>query len=177
MEIVIRAAIVYGLVWLLLRGMGKRELAEVTVFELVILVVLGDIVQQGVTQEDMSLTGSMLAISTMALLAVFTSVASQRLRRLRPVLEGRPSVIVRDGEVVMEAVRALRMTVDEIHEAARKRGDRAITNYAWVIVEADGEFSFIDMDDQERKESQAGDEVTAGRGGEGRGGSGEESDS
>ena len=144
MEIVVRAAVVYLLLWVLLRALGKRELSEVTAFELVILVVLGDIIQQGVTQEDMSITGAALAVSTMGLLAVATSIVSQRWPRARPVLEGRPSVVVRDGTVIDETVRSLRMTVDEIHEAARKRGYRDLADIAWVIVEPDGKFSFIE---------------------------------
>lgn len=144
MEIVIRAAAIYALLWVVLRALGKRELAEVTAFELVILVVLGDIIQQGVTQEDMSLTGAALAVSTMGLLAVGSSVVSQRWPRSRPLLEGRPSVVVRDGEVIAATVRSLRMTEDELHEAARKRGYRSLDALAWVIVEADGKFSFVD---------------------------------
>ncbi|MEZ5179406.1 MAG: DUF421 domain-containing protein [Acidimicrobiales bacterium] len=144
MEIVIRAAVVYVLLWGLLRAMGKRELAEVTAFELVLLVVLGDIVQQGVTQEDMSVTGALLAAGTMALLAVGSSLLAQRIPRSRSLLEGRPSVVVRDGAVIDATVRALRMTDDEIHEAARKRGYASLGDLAWVIVESDGKFSFIE---------------------------------
>lgn len=83
MEIVLRAAAVYVLLWLFLRAMGKRELAEVTAFELVVLVILGDIVQQGVTQEDMSITGVLLAVSTMGLLAVGSSVVGHPSTRAR----------------------------------------------------------------------------------------------
>src|SRR5699024_5462711 len=122
---------------ILLRAMGERELSELTTFELIILVVLGDIIQQGVTQEDMSFTGSLLAISTMALLAVTLSITGRRIPRLRPVLEGRPSVVVRDGVMVLPTIRALRMHPDEILEAARKRGARDLTRFQWVIVEDD----------------------------------------
>ncbi|MGH2675866.1 MAG: DUF421 domain-containing protein, partial [Actinomycetota bacterium] len=65
MEIVIRATIVYFLIWILIRALGKRELAQLGVFELVLLVTIGDLVQQGVTQEDFSVTGALLAIGTL----------------------------------------------------------------------------------------------------------------
>src|SRR5690606_23789205 len=78
MEIVIRAAIVYVALWALLRGMGKRTLAELGAFELVLLIVIGDMVQQGVTQEDMSVTGALLAVGTMALLVLVTGILTRR---------------------------------------------------------------------------------------------------
>jgi uncharacterized membrane protein YcaP (DUF421 family) len=124
--------------------MGKRELAEVTAFELVLLVVLGDIVQQGVTQEDMSITGGALAAGTMALLAVGTSMVARRFSSVRPLLEGHPSVVFADGAFVLETLRLLRMTDDEVVEEARKRGYRGLDGIEWIIVEADGKFSFID---------------------------------
>lgn len=147
MEIVLRAAAVYAILWLLLRAMGKRELAEVTAFELVILVVLGDIVQQGVTQEDMSITGSALAVSTMGLLAVASSVLGERVPRARRVLEGKPSLVVHHGVVDEEVLALQRIPREELEEAARKRGIGDLGRVAWGIVETDGTFSFIEEDD------------------------------
>lgn len=144
MEIVLRAAAVYALLWVVLRAMGKRELSEITAFELVILVVLGDIIQQGVTQEDMSVTGAGLAVCTMALLAVGSSVVGRRFPRSRRILEGRPSVVVRDGRILLDILREQRITTEELHEAARKRGYLRLDELAWVIIETDGKFSFIE---------------------------------
>lgn len=144
MEIVIRAAVVYVFLWLLLRTMGKRELAEVTAFELVILVVLGDIIQQGVTQEDMSVTGAALAASTMALLAVGTSAVGQRFPRARARLEGTPSLVIRDGTVLTEVLQLQRVPVDELQEAARKRGIADLSTISLGILETDGTFSFLE---------------------------------
>lgn len=146
MEIVLRAAVVYVVLWLLIRAMGKRELAEVTAFELVILVVLGDIIQQGVTQEDMSITGAALAVSTMGLLAVASSVVGERFPRGRRLLEGKPSLVVRHGVVDDEVLRLQRIPREELDEAARKRGIADLAEVAWGIVETDGTFSFIEQD-------------------------------
>lgn len=154
MEIVIRAAVAYGLLWVLLRAMGKRELAEMTAFELVLLIMLGDLMQQAVTQEDMSLTGGLLAIGTMGLLAVSMSVITQRWPSSRPVLEGMPSVVVRNGRIERATLRSLRMTVDEVHEAARKVGHRTLSGLAWVIVEADGKFSFVEDDGHDENDQE-----------------------
>lgn len=143
MEIVLRAAFVYFFLWFLLRAMGKRELAEVTAFELVILVVLGDLVQNGVTQEDMSVTGSALAVTTMGLLAVATSTVGFKFRRAEGLLEGHPSVVVRHGEVLTDVLAVQRITRNELEEEARKNGISDLREVEWAIVEADGGFSFI----------------------------------
>jgi uncharacterized membrane protein YcaP (DUF421 family) len=145
-EIVLRSVAVYVILWLLLRAMGKRELAEVTAFELVILVVLGDMVQNGVTQEDMSVTGSTLAVATMGLLAVGSSYVGYRFRRTRPILDGEPSIVVRDGEVLDEVLHLQRITREELDEAARKNGLADLGDVRWGIVEADGTFSFVTHD-------------------------------
>jgi len=142
-EIVVRAVVVYGLVWGLLRAMGRRELAEVSAFELVILVVIGDLVQQGVTQEDMSVTGAMLAVSTMAMLAVAGSAVSARWPASRSALEGRPLVVVHDGVLVTSVLRHERITAEEVREAARSKGWGDLGEIAWGILEADGRFSFV----------------------------------
>jgi uncharacterized membrane protein YcaP (DUF421 family) len=147
MEIVLRAAAVFFIIFVLLRAMGRRELSEVTAFELVILVVIGDVVQQGVTQEDMSVTGAVLAVSTMGMLAVGASMVSAHFPRARPVLEGTPVVILRNGQMFLEAMRQERITPDEVREEARKRGITDLAKVAWLIAEPDGKFSFITYDD------------------------------
>ena len=146
MDIVLRSAVIFVVIFVLLRAMGRRELSEVTAFELVILVVIGDLVQQGVTQEDMSVTGAILAISTMGLLAVGASILSARFPRTRPVLEGTPVVILRDGRMFREAMRQERITPDEVREEARKRGIKDLAEVTWIIAETDGKFSFITGD-------------------------------
>jgi len=73
MEIVVRTVIIFFFVLFLTRAMGKKELSELTAFELILLVTMGDLVQQGVTQEDQSLTGAILAVGTLGLLIVLLS--------------------------------------------------------------------------------------------------------
>lgn len=143
MEIVIRAAIVYIALWALLRGMGKRTLAELGAFELVLLVVIGDMVQQGVTQEDMSVTGALLAVGTMAFLVLVTGDLARRFRRANKVLEGDPVVVLRDGEPLEQVLRREQMSVDELAEAARQQGHQRFDELEWAVLEADGRLSFI----------------------------------
>lgn len=149
MEIVVRATIVFFFLWLLTRSLGKRELAEMTAFELVVLVVMGDLVQQGVTQEDMSLTGAVLAVGTIALWVGFFSWVSFRFSRTRPVIEGTAQVIVRNGEPMLDLLKIERVTMDEVLEAARHQGIADLAMVRLGILEPDGKFSFLRYDGDE----------------------------
>ena len=143
MEIVIRSAIVYFFLWALLRTMGKRTLAELGAFELVLLVVIGDIIQQSVTQEDMSVTGGFLAVGTMSLLVLVTGTATRRSDRANHVLEGDPVVVLKDGEPMVDVLRREQMSIDELAEAARQDGHLRFDELQWAVLEADGKVSFI----------------------------------
>jgi uncharacterized membrane protein YcaP (DUF421 family) len=143
MEVVVRAVSVYLILWFLLRIMGKRELAELTAFELVLLVVMGDLIQQGVTQEDMSVTGAALSAGTIALLVVITSLVGWRWGRARPLIEGRLVVVIHDGRVFQDALDLEHVTLDELREAARRNGIADLDDVAWCVLEPDGRFSFL----------------------------------
>ena len=146
MEIVLRSAAVFVFLWFLTRIIGKKELAEISSFELVLLVVIGDLVQQGVTQEDMSVTGAILATGTIALLVVSMSYVSFRWRRADRVVEGVPVVIVSDGRMVTESMRLERLTEDEVVSAAREQGIGDVADVRFGVLEPDGKFSFVRFD-------------------------------
>jgi uncharacterized membrane protein YcaP (DUF421 family) len=101
MDIVIRASVIFFILYLLVRIMGKRELGQMTPFELIVLVVIGDLVQQGVTHNDFSLLGALLAVVTMAFWALVLSWATYLSRRAESLLDGEPrgkmSFIQRSG--------------------------------------------------------------------------------
>lgn len=143
MEIVIRAVVVFAFLWLLTRAIGKRELGQLSTFELVLLVTMGDLVQQGITQEDYSVTGAMLTVGTFALLSVLLSYLSWRFPRSRRVLEGRPAVVVRDGQMQETIMRLERLPDTDLLEAARKEGIADITDVDLAVLENDGSLSFF----------------------------------
>jgi uncharacterized membrane protein YcaP (DUF421 family) len=143
MEIIARATVVYFFLWLVARGSGKRQLSEMTAFEMILLVTLGDLVQQGVTQEDLSLTGAMLAVGTMTMWVIFFAYLEWRFPKTRPLVEGVPVVVVRDGEPVHEALRLERLTMDELKEGARNQGISDLGDVRIGLLEPDGKFSFI----------------------------------
>jgi len=146
MDIVLRAAVMFALLYLLLRLLGKRELGQMTPFELVVIIVMGDLVQQGVTHNDFSLTGAMLAITTFALLALALSWASYLFPKIERLLEGEPRVIVRDGKIIKENLRRDRMTCSEIESEMRLAGIASLRDVAWAILEPQGRISFIKAD-------------------------------
>jgi len=149
MGIVVRSVVIYGFLWLVLRATGKRELSQLTAFDLVVVVVMGDLIQQGLTLEDMSVTGAMLAVTPMALLTVATGAVAVRWPRAGRVLEGVPVIVIRRGEVVREALRNERLDIADLYEAARSDGISDLHDVEWCVLETDGKFSFLRRSDDE----------------------------
>jgi uncharacterized membrane protein YcaP (DUF421 family) len=143
MDIVLRALALYVFIVLVMRVIGRRELSSMTPFDLVLVIILGDAVQQGLTQDDYSVTGAVLAVSTIATLQVFTSYLSFRSKQARRVLEGDPVVIVERGEIVRENLKRERMTQDEVAEEMRQQQISSFDEVEWAILESNGSISFI----------------------------------
>ncbi|HET7171762.1 MAG TPA: YetF domain-containing protein [Gaiellales bacterium] len=143
MDIVLRGIVLFIFVSFIMRIVGRRELSSMGAIDLVLLIVLGDSIQQGLTQDDYSVTGAMIAVSTIALMQVSLSFLSYRVRRLRPVLEGEPIVIVQDGRVIEKNLRRDRITVDEVLEEARQQQIGSLDDVAWAVLEANGQISFL----------------------------------
>jgi uncharacterized membrane protein YcaP (DUF421 family) len=144
MDIVLRAAVAFVFIFVLTRVVGRRELSSLEPFDLILLVTIGDLVQQGVTQNDFSLTGLMLAVGTIAIFTVMFSWAGWRFQRLRPVLEGQPLIIVQDGEPVMANLKRERLTVEEILAEARGQQIDSLDKIKWAVLETSGKISFIE---------------------------------
>jgi uncharacterized membrane protein YcaP (DUF421 family) len=143
MDVIVRATVIYFAIWVIVRGAGKRELAEMTAFELVLLVTIGDLVQQAVTQQDTSITGGVLAIGTIAFWIVTTSYVSFRFPRTRRVIEGVPVVVLRDGQPLDRVLHLERMTLDELEGGARSQGIGDLRKVKLAVLEPDGRLSFI----------------------------------
>jgi uncharacterized membrane protein YcaP (DUF421 family) len=143
MDLVIRAAVIFFFIFLVTRVAGRRELSSLQPFDLILLVVLGDLVQQGITQSDESVTGTLTVISTIALLSVAVSWVSFRFSRVRPVTEGEPIVLVQDGRPIERNLRRERITVRDIEEEARSAQISSLSDLAWAILEDDGHISCI----------------------------------
>jgi uncharacterized membrane protein YcaP (DUF421 family) len=143
MDIVIRAAIAFSFVFLLTRIVGRRELSQLEPFDLIMLIMMGDLVQQGVTQSDYSVTGIFLAAGVLALMTVLVSYLSYRFKRLRPILDGEPLVIVQDGKVIDGNLKRERLTVEEVAQEARLQQIASLDEVEWAVLERTGQISFI----------------------------------
>ena len=150
MDIVLRATVMFAILYLLIRLLGKRELGQMTPFEFVVLVVMGDLIQQGVTQTDFSLTGATLAIVTFAFWGVVLSWISYLMPRAERLLEGEARVLVRDGQLLGDNLRRDRITRREVESEMRLAGIASISDVAWALIEPNGKISFIRQDDARR---------------------------
>ncbi len=143
MDLVWRTVYVFILILLVTRAVGRRELSSMEPFDLILLVVIGDLVQQGVTQSDNSLTGTTTVIATMAVLVVFTAWLGFRFARLRPILEGHPTLLVADGELLRNNLRRQRVTVEELRAEARMQSIASLDDVRFAVLETNGKISFI----------------------------------
>ena len=143
MDLVIRAAIAFLFVLLLTRVVGRRELSSLEPFDLILLVMIGDLVQQGVTQNDFSLTGMLLVGTTIALMTVAVSYANFRFPRLRPALEGEPVIVLEDGKPIERNLRRNRITIEELAAEARLQQHESLSELRWAVLETSGRISFI----------------------------------
>ena len=147
MDIVLRGIVVFVFLFVLVRVMGRRELSSLEPFDLILLIILGDAVQQGLTQDDYSLTGAMLAVGTIAILQIATSWLNFRVPRLRPILDGEPLVVVQDGKPIKRNLDRERVTLDDLAEEARKQNIASIDEVQWAVMETSGSISFIKKSD------------------------------
>ena len=147
MEIVARATIVFFFMFVLMRGMKRRTISDLSPLEMILLVVLGDIVQSGVTQEDYSLSGVILAVSTFAFWISILNWITWRSERARIVLEGVPLVVIEDGKPVMATLELEKIPIAEVNEAARQEGIGDLADVRLGILEVSGRFSFIKKDE------------------------------
>jgi uncharacterized membrane protein YcaP (DUF421 family) len=142
-DLVVRAAIAFLFVLLLTRVVGRRELSSLEPFDVILLVMIGDLVQQGVTQNDFSLTGMLLVGTTIAVMTVAVSYANFRFPRLRPALEGEPVIVLEDGKPIERNLRRNRITIEELAAEARLQQHGSLEELRWAVLETSGRISFI----------------------------------
>ena len=143
MDIVLRALFPYVFITFLLRIVGRRELSSMTPSDLILLVVLGDLIQNGVTQSDYSMTGVVIASTTIGLCAVVTSFIVFKSKRASEIIEGKPLIIVQDGRPIEDNLRSERLTVDEVMEEARGQQIENLDEVKWAVLESTGKVTFI----------------------------------
>jgi uncharacterized membrane protein YcaP (DUF421 family) len=143
MDIAIRAFVGFILILFTTRIVGRRELSSLEPFDLILLVVMGDLVQQGITQSDNSVTGMVIVVSVIAAMTVGLAYANFRLRWLRPVLEGGLVVLIEDGSILARNMRRERMTIEELEAEARLQQIDSLDEVRLAVLETNGQISFI----------------------------------
>ena len=143
MDIVVRAIALFSFMFLLTRIMGRRELGSLEPFDLILLIVLGDSIQQGLTQDDYSITGAVIAVGTIAVLQLVVSYSSWKFRWARSFLNGDPIVLIQDGQVIDRNIRRERITHAELAEQARGQQITSLEDVQWAVFEPSGSISFI----------------------------------
>ena len=143
MDLVLRTIVAFFAILLATRVIGRRELSGLEPFDLIMLVVLGDLVQQGVTQSDYSATGAVVVVATIGVLTAGTAWTSYRFRRIRPLLEGQPIVLVENGRPIERNLRRERLTLEEIEAEARLQQIASLDDVRWAVLETNGRISVI----------------------------------
>jgi uncharacterized membrane protein YcaP (DUF421 family) len=143
MDIVVRALVAFCFVFLLTRLIGRRELSSLQPFDLMLLIVVGDLIQQGVTQNDLSVTGLMLAVGVFGVMTLSASYVGFRFSRIRPLLEPEPLILVEEGKPVDKNLRKERITHEELASEARLQQIASLDDVKWAVLESGGRISFI----------------------------------
>ena len=143
MEPVIRIAVIFAFITITLRILGKRELGEMSPYELVMLLLIPEIVSQSLTREDDSLTNGLIGISTLLSLVLLNSFLSYRFKKYNDIVEGKPVVLFYQGKFVEGALDRERVNVDEILSEIRAIGYEQFDQMKWIVLEPDGKISCI----------------------------------
>lgn len=143
MEIVIRAAIAFFILWIITRAVGRATLGELSSFDLLLFVTMGDLIQQGITMNDTSLVGGVLAVGTIAILSVTMGYATARWPKVGRLLDGVPIIVVHDGKVDERALRREQVTLGELAAAARQESIESFSEIRLAVLESDGKISFF----------------------------------
>ncbi len=149
MEIVFRALFIFGFLWFITRVTGRSTLGELSTFQLLLYVTMGDLVQQAVTQQDYSVSSAVLAVGVFALLTVAISWTNTRFRAVRPVTHGIPIVIVEHGQPISATLQREHVSLDDLMAAAREQGLQRFSEIRIAVLETNGRISFFtDQDDK-----------------------------
>lgn len=147
MDIAIRTFVAFLFIFAITRVVGRRELSTLEPFDVIMLVVIGDLVQQGVTQSDNSVTGILIVLSVVTLMTALFAYVNFRFPRIRPWMEGRPIVLIDNGATIERNLRRERLTVGELEAEARQQQIASLTKVRWAVLERNGRISFIPDDE------------------------------
>jgi uncharacterized membrane protein YcaP (DUF421 family) len=145
--IALRTTVIYAVVLLGMRLSGKREVGQMTPFDLTLLLLLSNAVQNAMTGSDTSVLGGVVAAATLLLLNYLIAELSGGNRRFRKLVQGQPSLLVHDGQIIAAHMASEHVSMDELHQALREHGISALSDVALAVLEVDGSISLMKYDD------------------------------
>jgi uncharacterized membrane protein YcaP (DUF421 family) len=137
-ELMLRAVIVYGFIYALLRVVGKKHVGEMAPFDLVVLLILSESVQNALVSADKSITGGLVVAATLVGASALVGYASWRNKRVANILEGKPGILVRNGRVLKHVLAREQITQSELLEALRQEGCTSVSRVRYAILENAG---------------------------------------
>lgn len=143
MDLVGRCLVLFPLIVLLVRVVNRRELSRMEPYDLVLLIVLGDLVQQGITQNDFSVTGSAIVIVTMTLLSMLTAYLAYRVPGFRRAMDGEPVILLENGVPIERNLRRERISIGELAAQARQHDISDLDVVRYAVLETSGTISFL----------------------------------
>jgi uncharacterized membrane protein YcaP (DUF421 family) len=142
-EVAVRTAIVYAFLVLAFRLVGKREVGQLSILDLVVLLLIADALQNAMVGENVSILGGLIAAMTLILLDRVLKAFTDRSPRLRRTLEGEPTLLVRDGTIMRRALEREGISIDELESAVRQHGLERIEDVRLAILETEGTISIV----------------------------------
>lgn len=144
MEAVLRAVGIYVFLLVIFRISGRRTLAEMTMFDFVLLLIIGEATQQALLSDDFSVTNSMIVITTLLLADILVSLAKSRSQRMSKWIDGVPTIIVADGKPLHDRLRKARISEDDVMEAARRlQGLERMEQIKYAVIEVSGGITIV----------------------------------
>ena len=142
-ELIIRAAVVYVFLLILLRVTGKRQVGQLAPFDLVLLLVLSNAVQNSMNAGDNSLVGGLISAATLVLLNYLVAIATWRNKKLETLIEGKPEILIHNGKLFKEVAAKAHLTQHEIQAALRRGGCTSVEEVHAAILENNGAISIV----------------------------------
>jgi uncharacterized membrane protein YcaP (DUF421 family) len=140
---ILRAAVVYWFLLLMLRLLGRRSMAQMTPFELILMFLMGGMSIQAVVSDDRSMTNALLAVATVAVMHLLVSVLKQRSERFQKIVDGTPLIVVDDGRWKPELMSMCHIQELDVMQAARQQGIQRAEQIRYAIVERNGSISIV----------------------------------
>ncbi len=147
LQVILRTAVIYSVVLLGVRLSGKREVGQMTPFDLTLLLLISNAVQNAMTGPDTSLLGGVVAAATLLVLNYFIAEISGGNRRFRKFIQGQPSLLIHDGQVIAAHMAREHVSMDELQRALREHGIASYHDVALAVLEVDGSISCLKYDE------------------------------